>query len=219
MSATEEIQKITEATTVSALKRSGEKNKNTTFAPPIVKNNDEYKKMKTSAEKERKEVIQEIKKDKDEQERDYLFVKITNYFQSPTLSQKIPANVKQPTDKTSLADLRLTYAAIQSAITFTQKKAFVDKVFETVCHATEKGMVTLMKDNTKIGLANNFLLPVKPIMFDADLEELAAELPNDYIPSAKFRIAMNLVMMAMSYDVTKKPVDISNLDEKSELKK
>lgn len=218
MSAIEEIQKITEPTTVSGMRRSAEKIKTTTFAPPIVKN-EELNKLKKSADKERKEVIQEIKKDKDETERTYLFGKLCDYFQSPTLSQKIPDNIKKPTDKTTLAELRMAHAAIQSAFTFAQKKQFVDKMFTLVCYASEKGAVQLLKDNSKVGLADNFLLPAKPVMFDADLEELAADLPNDYIPSAKFRIAMNLIMMAMSYDVRMKPVDISNSDEKSELKK
>lgn len=220
MSAIEELtrlsEKSVEAPGKSALKRSADKG----FLPKelnVVKINEAQKKEDSKTQKEFQD---NIKKEAEESEKAYLFGKICDYYRAPALRAKIPANLKEPTTHTSLGELRQMWAAIKSACTFDQKKMFVDRIFVMSCMAIEKGFVEFGKDKTKEGLATNYLLPAKGVLFDADLEELAAELPNDYVPGAKVRIAMNLLQAVMSYDVRTIPVkEFSNSEKEEESEK
>jgi len=219
MSAVEELTKLSEkvgepSEKRGGLKRSGDKG----FLPKelnVVKIQDD--KGRRDDVKAQKEFVGEIKKEAEEQEKIFLFAKICDYFRAPRLRAKIPVHLKEPTAHTSLSELRQIWAVIKSACTFEQKKQFVDRIFLMSCMTIEKGFVEFGKDETKRGLCQNYLMPAKAVMFDDDLEELAAELPNDYVPGPKLRIAMNLLQAVMSYDVRSVPApEFSNSEGEKE---
>lgn len=217
MSAVEELtrmsEKVGEPEKKGGLKRSGDKS----FLPPlnVVKIQDD--KSRKEDGKAQKEFTEGVKKEAEEAERLFLFAKINDYFSAPGLRAKIPPHLKPPTTHASLQEMRQTWAAIKGACTFEQKKMFVDRLFLAACMGIEKGFVDFGKDESKRGLCQNYLFPAKSAMFDSDLEELAAELPNDYIPGPKLRIAMTLFQAVMSYDVKAQPSrEFSNSEKEEE---
>ena len=211
--------KVLEANEKKEVTKKGALNKSVDFLPPIVtleNKNKEPKSPKNSHSPGPYQVSTEIaKKDADEKERIFLLGKISAWFESPHLRPKIPQNVHRPNEKTTLSDLRMMHASINSSFLFSQKRQFVDMIYTAASMGSEKIFVDIVKDTTKTGLSTNCLIPGRDIMFGSELDEIAAELPDSYIPSAKLRLAMKMFSVIMEYDVRKKPV-ISKESEESE---
>ena len=178
-----------------------------------------FKSVKTSdktaavASMAAKEAAAQMQKERDEKEREKLMSRIDSIFRTPILRAKLSAEMKPPSEKTSLADLRLLNAKINSQMNHEAKVRMVHQFYDISCNTTEQILTNYMRMEEKAGLGM-FLMERKKDLLEQELAEIAAELPDDYVPGAKTRLLITLISLIQTYDV--RTIN-SNVEEKNEL--
>jgi hypothetical protein len=152
-----------------------------------------------------------LQKEKDERERVYLFNKIRNLLDKEVIRNQLPSDIKTPTEKASLSELRMIDGQIKSTLTAQGKKLMLAKFYDLLCDQTENIFVNFIGDKTKTNLAE-FMKPLKDTAFEQEMAELESEIPDNWIPNAKVRLGAGFLMAVLSYDVRK----ISKMSEADE---
>lgn len=145
------------------------------------------------------EAIKSIKKEADDDERAILYRKVNEYLRSPYLNPLIPKDIKAPSEKATVTELKGIYASIKGALLGEAKRAYVLTLFDNVvADGGEFFFLNFLKDSTKLGLSDH--LKNNKELFQPELEELAIELSDSYIPGPQARILLKLVSFVQNYN-------------------
>jgi hypothetical protein len=145
------------------------------------------------------EAIKSLKKEADDDERALLYRKVTEYLRSPYLAPLIPKDIKAPSEKATVAELKGIYASIKGALLGEAKRSFVLNMFDNVvADGGEYFFLNFLQDSSKLGLSN--YLKSNKELFQPELEELAIELSDNYIPGPQARIVLKLISFVQGYN-------------------
>lgn len=150
----------------------------------------------TSSSPASKEIVKQVIKKTENDERIELYRKIRSYLKSKHLKKHLPDDVEPPKENASLESLKSTYAYLTSHLKESSKRIIVDQLFDQMLTYSEVGCVQFLKQHEKIGMAK-FLSEQKEELFMPELEEIMIELSDSWVPSAQTRLMMKL-MKAMS---------------------
>jgi len=154
---------------------------------------------KVTPAKKKEEAKQEekIEQRSKEQERVELYSKITHRFHSKYIAKFIPDDIKPPKATDSLESLQALDRTLVGFMHRASKEIMVERMFEGFLNAGEMGLVAFLKMDHARGLAAKILEDKEA--FQPELEEIAIELSDSYIPSAKMRLLMKVGHMATEY--------------------
>lgn len=144
----------------------------------------------------RKEKVAEKKQGIDN--RAELFRKIHEYFNSVHLKGWIPEGMKPPPDSASFEQLSQMYRSIQSSFKSKAKRQFVDYSLQTVLFSGENLLVSMMKMEEKQNVGK-WIYSQKEELLQPELEEIAIELSDDYIPGPHLRLAGKLMALVNQF--------------------
>jgi len=145
-----------------------------------------------------REVIKKIEKLSDDQERVELYRKIRAYQKNERLKKHLSEFQEPPKKTDSLEALRNQYAEMTSSLKESSKRMMVMNTFESLLQFGEMGAIQFLQMPEKRGMAS-FLSSKKEELFQPELEELIIELSDDWVPSARTRLALKVVQACMAY--------------------
>lgn len=154
---------------------------------------------KISAAKKKEETKQEekIEQKSREVERSELYSKITHRFHSKYIAKFIPDDIKPPKATDSLESLQALDKTLVGFMHRASKEIMVQRIFEGFVQGGELGLVQFLKMDHARGLAAAILEDKEA--FQPELEEIAIELSDSYVPSAKMRLLMKVVHVATEF--------------------
>ena len=163
---------------------------------------------KITAAKKKEEVRQEekIEQKSRETERAELYSKITHRFHSKYIAKFIPDDIKPPKATDSLESLQALDKTLVGFMHRASKEIMVQRIFEGFIQGGELGLVQFLKMDHARGLAAKILEDKEA--FQPELEEIAIEMSDSYVPSAKMRLLMKVVHVATEF--LNNPVHSSN---------
>lgn len=83
-----------------------------------------------------------------------------------------------------------------------RKDLIVNMMFDKMCDLSEQGMVQLLQQSNMLGFSS-YIKENKPL-FQEDLDEIAIEMPDDYVPGPKIRLGMAILSLVEKFKVEKK---------------
>lgn len=154
---------------------------------------------KITAAKKKEEVRQEEKVEQKsrETERSELYSKITHYFHSKHLAKFIPDDIKPPKSTDSLESLQAIDKTIKGFMHRASKEIFVQRALESFINFGETGLVEILKLEHWRGISDEILRD--PDVLQPELEELAIELSDNYVPGPKIRLAVKIANIAQEF--------------------
>ena len=154
---------------------------------------------KITAAKKKEEVRQEEKVEQKsrETERSELFGKITHYHHSKHLAKFIPDDLKPPKATDSLEVLQAHDKALKGFLHRASKEIFVQRGLEAIINFGETGLVEILKLEHWRGISDEILSD--PDVLQPELEELAIELSDSYVPGPKIRLAVKIANIAQEF--------------------
>jgi hypothetical protein len=164
------------------------------FVPPTPPPPPKPKPGKTK-EQEKKEEKNEH--DKREKERVGVFRWCVHAHRSKYLSKYIPDDIKEPRSSDSLESLHAHQEMIRGFVNMGSKEAAVENIIKGLVQGGESIAVLGFKMEAYKGFSNMVMQDTE--FLQPDLEEMAIELPDDYIPAAKWRVFLKLFMAAQAY--------------------
>lgn len=156
------------------------------------------KKTNSVPDKVTQEALKNIKKENEEDERAQMFRRVNEYLRSPYLSPLLPKDIKPPSEKSTMAELKSIHASIKGALMGEAKRAFVFNIFDRVAEGGEFFLLNVLHDSSKLGLGN--FVKGNREMFQPELEEIAIELNDNYIPGPQARLALKLMSIVQNFD-------------------
>jgi hypothetical protein len=154
---------------------------------------------KITAAKKKEEAKQEEKveaKSKEEQ-RAELYSKITHRFHSKYIAKFIPDDIKPPKATDSLESLQALDKTLVGFIHRASKEIMVERMFEGFLNAGEMGMVQFLHWDHARGLSDELLRNKEA--FQPELEEIAIELADSWVPNAKTRLFIKVLNAATEF--------------------
>lgn len=130
-------------------------------------------------------------------EKTELFTKITEYFESESFAKFIPSHIKAPRPSDSMETLLAIYESIKTSKNRAAKRLIVENLFDSILQGVELGAVGILHWNHFLGLAED--LKSNRDDFQPELEELAIEMSNSWVPDAKGRLALKVFRRMKKY--------------------
>lgn len=146
-----------------------------------------------------KEAIKKLEKISDDAERSEYYRKIKAYLKNDKLRKHLGECTEPPKKGDSLEALKAQYQEMTSALKESSKRLLVMNSFDNVLRFAEIGAVQYLHQTEKLGLAA-FMIEKKEELFQPELEELIIELSDDWVPSAKVRLGLKIMQVALAYD-------------------
>jgi len=154
-------------------------------------------KITAAKKKEETKVEEKIEAKSREEQRAELFSKITHRFHSKYIAKFIPDDIKPPKATDSLESLQALDKTLVGFMHRASKEIMVERMFEGFVNAGEMGLVMFLKMDHARGISQAILQDKEA--FQPELEEIAIELSDSYVPSAKMRLLMKVVHVATEY--------------------
>jgi hypothetical protein len=145
---------------------------------------------------------QEKKEEKSEQEKKNLehkrlYSRLVHYHRSKHISKYIPGDIKEPRPSDSLESLQAHEELIKGFIHMGSKELVVENMLKGLLGGIEDIAVMGMQMAQYQGLTE--ALTSDTDYLQPELEEVAIELPDSYVPSPKIRIFLKLFLAAREY--------------------
>lgn len=165
------------------------------FVPPTPPPPPAKAKPSKSKEQEKKE--EKGEQEKKEKQRVGVFRWCIHAHRSKYLSKYIPGDIKEPKSSDSLESLSAHQEMIRGFVNMGAKEAAVENMLKGLVQGCESIAVMGFRMEAYKGFANQVMGDTE--FLQPDLEEMAIEMPDDYIPAAKWRVFLKLFMAAQEF--------------------
>jgi len=154
---------------------------------------------KVTAAKKKEEVRQEekIEQKSRETEKSELYGKLVHYHHSKHLAKFIPDDLKPPKATDSLEVLQAHDKALKGFLYRASKEIFVKRGLESLLNFGEMGLVDMLKLEHWRGVSDAIMSDEEALQ--PELEELAIELSDSYVPGPKLRLALKIANIAQEF--------------------
>lgn len=98
--------------------------------------------------------------------------------------------------------IRQLISKIRARLRARRKEIIVNHFFDKMCDISEAGMVNFMMQSEMVGFSD-YVKDNKAVIQD-DLDEIAIEMSDDYVPGPKIRLFMGLMTLADQFKKSKK---------------
>lgn len=154
-------------------------------------------KISKASQKSIEKKEEKINEAQETREKTELFTKITEYFESESFAKFIPSHLKAPRPSDSMETLLALYESIKTARNRSAKRVIVNNLFDSILQGVEIGAVGILHWHHWQGLADD--LSANKDDFQPELEELAIEMSNSWVPDAKSRLALKVLQRMKKY--------------------
>lgn len=169
------------------------------FVPPTPPPPPAKAKPSKSKEQEKKE--EKGEQEKKEKQRVAVFRWCIHAHRSKYLSKYIPSDIKEPKSSDSLESLSAHQEMIRGFVNMGSKEAAVENILSGLVKGCEKIAVLGFQLEAYRGFSDAVMGDTE--FLQPDLEEMAIEMPDDYIPSAKVRVFLKLFKAAEEFAARK----------------
>lgn len=154
-------------------------------------------KVKVPSKKEAEKKEEKLHDEDKEKRRVKLYYKLVHYFRSKYISKYIPDDFKEPRPSDSYESLCALEEAIKGFVHIGSKELIVNNMLKLLCEGGEGMAVGMMKLDQFAGISNHLLDDTEYLQ--PELEEIAIELSDSWVPDAKTRCFLKLCAKGSEY--------------------